>query len=465
MNILLVYPAPERLPISVCQYRHVSVPAVLTHLAALTPPDHHITLADMMIGDSVPYDGSFDLVGITVRTPMAPASYQIADRFRQRGVNVVLGGAHISVLPEEGKRHADAVVIGEAEDTWQLLLDDLARGHLADYYICGPYETLNLRGQVRHLSHRPSLQKLPAPRTDLIDSGRYIMDTFMTSRGCIYGCRFCNVQSLFGSQVRHRPISEVMKELAHSRRLLLSIDDNIFGAPGDADYYLQLYGEMGNLRPGKYWAGQGSLALASYPQADRLLETASRSGLSLLTAGIEALDCTGLEESGAYRKLGLAHSAKMSAWQAGESIRKIQSYGINLLGYFIIGFRQDTMSSFDRILQFCDRHSIIPVPILLHPLPGTELHAEYVREGLLQEGVGWADFDGAHLVIRHEFFDKTDAQDLYIKTVIRANNLYRRVRRTLVRLFQKPRIDSIINFYRTQRVMYRGICEYLKTPW
>lgn len=461
MKILLVYPAPERFPISIYQYRYVSVPAILTHLAALTPREHQVTLVDMMVGDPVPYNEAFDLVGITVRTPLAPVSYQIADRFRAEGVKVVLGGAHISVLPQEGKAHADSVIIGEAEDTWGLLLNDLPAGHLADYYVCGPYETLRLDGQIRHVRHRPSLIGLPAPRTDQIDSSRYIMDTFMTTRGCVFGCRFCNVQPLFGSQTRHRPVAEVIKELANSRRILLSVDDNIFGAPGDAEYYLQLYGEMTGIKPGKYWAGQGSLAVTSYPKADKLLETAARSGLSLLTAGIEALDCSGLEESGAYRKLGLPHSKKMSAWQVSESIKKIQDYGINLLGYFIIGFRQDTMMTFDRILEFCDRYSIIPVPILLHPLPGTELYQEYVEEGLLRDGAGWAEFDGAHLVIRHDLLEQTSTQNKYLKTVMEANSLSRRVRRTLIRLFQKPRIDSIINFYKTQGVMRRGIREYL----
>jgi radical SAM superfamily enzyme YgiQ (UPF0313 family) len=461
LKILLIYPAPERFPISVYQYRSVSVPAVLTHLAALTSREHQVTLVDMMLGDPVPYNDAFDLVGITVRTPMAPVSYQIADRFRAKEVKVVLGGAHVSVLPEEGKAHADAVVIGEAEDTWGLLINDLTAGRMADYYTCGPYETSRLKGRIRKVSHRPSLTGLPAPRSDLIDRSRYIMDTFMTTRGCVFGCRFCNVQPMFGSQIRHRPIAEVIKELADSRRLLLSVDDNIFGAPGDAEYYLQLYGEMKGLKPGKYWAGQGSLAVTSYPQADKLLETASRSGLSLLTAGIEALDCSGLEESGAYRKLGLTRSKEMSAWQATESIKKIQNYGINLLGYFIIGFRQDTMRTFDRILEFCDRYSIIPVPILLHPLPGTELYEEYVREGLLRDGVGWADFDGAHFVIQHDLLEKTNTQKIYVKTVVEANSLSRRVRRNVMRLFEKPRIDSIINFYKTQQVMHRGIGEYL----
>ncbi len=461
MKILLVYPAPERFPISVYQYRYVSVPAILTHMAALTPPEHSIRLVDMMVGDPVPYNEAFDLVGITVRTPMAPVAYQIADRFRAQGITVVLGGAHVSVLPEEGKTHADSVIIGEAEDTWSLLLHDLETQQMADYYVCGPHETNMLKGRVRHLPQRPNLKGLPAPRTDLLDRDRYIMDTFMTTRGCVFGCRFCNVQPLFGSHIRHRPIPEVIKELIDARRLLLSVDDNVFGAPGDADYYLQLYGAMKDLRPARYWAGQGSLAVASYPRADKLLETASRSGLSLLTAGIEALDCTGLEESGAYRKLGLVHAENMSAWQTGESIKKIQSYGINVLGYFIIGFRQDTMSSFDRVLEFCDHHSIIPVPILLHPLPGTELYDEYVREGLMRDGADWADFDGAHLVLLHPAFEKTGIETAYIKKVMEANSLARRTRRNLLRLFANPRIDSAINFYKTQQVMHRGIREYV----
>ncbi|MFZ5568799.1 MAG: B12-binding domain-containing radical SAM protein [Thermodesulfobacteriota bacterium] len=460
MNILLIFPAPERFPISVYQYRNVSIPAFLTHMAALTPKEHQVRLVDMMMGDTVPYHDRFDLVGITVRTPMAPVSYAIADRFRSMGTKVVLGGAHASALPMEAKGHADAVVIGEAEQTWEMVLEDVHTNSLRDFYVCGPFPLDTLSGDFRHVPHRPDLKDLPAPRYDRLDCSRYIMGTFFTTRGCTYGCKFCNVQPLFGARTRHRPVDQVIGELSKAPRLLLSVDDNIFGAPGDVDYYMELYGRMKKL--GKYWAGQGSLAVTTYPRADGLLQTAAKSGLSLLTAGIEALDSDGLEESGAFRKLGLSAPANITTDQARESIHKIQRYGINLLGYFIIGFRRQTPATFQAILDFCDRFAIIPVPILLHPLPGTPLYEEYRAEGLLHAPHGWEAFDGAHMVVRHPEFDVADTEQKYIQTVMAANSNGRRVSRTFQRFIRNPRIDSLINFHKTQGVMQKGIREYLK---
>jgi len=160
------------------------MPLAPTLLAALTPPEHDLHLIDMFYGDEIDYDADCDLIGITVRTPLAMIAYDIADKFIARGKTVVLGGPHIFAFPQEARQHASAVVIGEAEGTWPVILNDAQAGRLKDYYVCGPYKKESFEGGVYHQPKRPDLVNLPMMRRDLLPRERYLMDSVFTTRGC-----------------------------------------------------------------------------------------------------------------------------------------------------------------------------------------------------------------------------------------------------------------------------------------
>src|SRR6266540_2177923 len=181
-------------------------PPVLEYLAGLTlqlRPDVEVQLIDANKEPFVPEELDADLIGFTVLTPQAPWVYRTADRLRAAGKKVLLGGIHVSALPEEARQHADTLLIGEAEEIWKELLDDAEQGTLKPVY----------RGGF------PELKGLPKPVTTLWKTN-YVYGYFQTSRGCPHRCTFCSVHNFFGGKVRVRPIDEVIEELAASKRRL-----------------------------------------------------------------------------------------------------------------------------------------------------------------------------------------------------------------------------------------------------
>ena len=213
------------------------------------------------MGDQVDYESDVDVVAITVRTPLATIAYRIADRFLERGKKVFLGGPHIFAYPEEAKQHSTAVAIGEGEDLWPRILEDIQRNDLKQFYVCGPFVVQNLPGTVHHVKQRPTLEKLPMMSRDLLPRGRYMMDSIFTTRGCPNHCRFCPVTDIFGGKIRHRPIDEVVAEVSTLGARYYNFDDSVFGHPQIVDrpeenqYYLDLYRELAGLRPKRLWSG------------------------------------------------------------------------------------------------------------------------------------------------------------------------------------------------------------------
>ena len=250
-------------------------PVVPTYLAALAPEGFDFKLVDVLVGDEVDYDEPCDLVGIAVRTPLADAAYQIADEFIQRDVPVVLGGPHVTAFPLEANQHATAVVVGEAENTGRVFLQDLESGALRQFYVGGPYETSNLPGTVYHDPERPSLTGVPHLRRELLPKNRYRFDSIFTSRGCPFGCKFCPVMFLNGPIVRHRPVEEAVAEVSELGPLYFNLDDSALPAY-DQQYYLGLYRELSGVRPKRRWAALGSLNAINQPTGKELLETGGR---------------------------------------------------------------------------------------------------------------------------------------------------------------------------------------------
>ncbi|MBC8275100.1 MAG: cobalamin B12-binding domain-containing protein, partial [Chloroflexi bacterium] len=206
MNILFVYPTKLNASEKPIKYRKAFIPPLaLAILNGLTPDHHNVHLVDDIVED-IDFAGSYDLVAITAMTMQVERAYQIADAFRDRGVKVIMGGMHPTVLPQEAKQHADSVVIGEADNIWEQILDDCENNTLKDFYQDESF---------------PDLQRLVIPKWDNLNLGIYAkrigskMPTMpiFTSRGCPLGCKFCSVTKFFGKSIRVKPISHVMKEI------------------------------------------------------------------------------------------------------------------------------------------------------------------------------------------------------------------------------------------------------------
>ncbi|OGO04782.1 MAG: B12-binding domain-containing radical SAM protein [Chloroflexi bacterium RBG_13_54_9] len=320
-------------------------PLGLSMIAALTPPGVEVSLTDENVS-VVDFEKETDLVGITALTVTAQRAYEIADTFRARGVKVVLGGVHPSILPEEAGQHADAVVIGEAEGIWSNLIEDFKAGNLQKVY---------------RQDERLSLVGLPIPRRDLFAEGAYyVRQTISTTRGCPYSCAFCTVTSFFGHTYRCRPVEEILKEIEtlNRRKFIAFLDDNIVGNPKFAKELFRA------LIPYKIkWASQASVTIA---KDDELLKLAAASGCIGLLIGFESLSPVNLAAVG--KRINAVD-------EYADVIRKIHSHGIAVHGFFIFGFDEDDEGVFTRTVRFAQKMRLESASFdFLTPYPGTAFY-------------------------------------------------------------------------------------------
>lgn len=350
-------------------------PPVLEYLAGLTLrecPEVELILLDANKEPFVPEEIEADLVGFTVLTPQAPWVYRIADRLRTLGRKVILGGIHVTALPQEAASHADTLVIGEAESVWKQLLDDAQTGHLKPIY----------------KDIYPPLEHLPKPLTHLWKTP-YIYGYFFTARGCPYICSFCSVYRFYGNTMRYRPIREVVEEVAQNNRYLFwNIDDNIWG--GDINRHIELYNELARNISRKWWFGSGDLASVQNSRADRLLTAARKAGLTAALVGWESNNPLSLEEYNAHTKQGTARQ---------EAIKRIRDHGIEVMLFIMVGGRRDTRADFEEIIKLCDRLKISAHPVMTTPFPGTALYELY--RPYLIPGLDWDYYTGNHAVFYH----------------------------------------------------------------
>ncbi|QGP92907.1 Radical SAM superfamily protein [Neomoorella glycerini] len=344
-------------------------PLNLITLAALTPPQHEVTILDESLTD-LDCDAKYDLVGISAMTALAPRAYEIADAFRKKGTRVVLGGMHPSALPEEAGGHADAVVIGEAEGSWQRLLADLEDGKLQPFY---------------RQHERPSLEQMVNPRRDLLLRGRYLVpDTVQTTRGCPFACSFCTVSQFFGKSFRFRPVEEVIREVAGLEgEVIAFIDDNIVGHPG---YARRLFSELARLPKKIKWFSQGSLNIA---RDEELLQLAAASGCIGLFIGFESLYPGNLKAVG---------KAVNRVEEYREAIKKIHDHGIAIEGAFVFGLDEDDESVFERTVKFAQDNRLEAAQFgILTPFPGTPLREALEREGRITSN-DWSEYTISRVV-------------------------------------------------------------------
>jgi len=364
-------------------------PPVLEYLAGLTRkvrPDISVELIDANKEHFYPEGTDADLIGFTVLTPQSPWAYRMSDRLRELGRQVVLGGIHVTALPDEAAEHADAIVLGEAEHVWKDVLDNAEAGNLKPVY----------EGEF------PELEGLSWPVTDLW-STKYVYGYFQTSRGCPFRCSFCSVHKFFGGRVRMRPIQDVVNEVAASSwKLFWGIDDNIWGV--NVPRTIELYAEMARNVRFKWWFGSGDIKSVQHPRSHELLTNARKAGLTAVLVGWESNNLSSLEEYNAVTKQGR---------QRRDAIRKIRDYGIEVMLFIMVGGRQDTRADFDGIRKLCEDLKVSAHPVMTTPFPGTELYDLY--KPYLIDGFGWDSFDGNRAVFEHPNMPPADREEAIIR--------------------------------------------------
>lgn len=353
-------------------------PFGLMKVAAMTPTGWQASIVDEKI-EKLELNQEADLVGITAMTPTARRAYQIADHFRRRGTKVVMGGMHVSNLPEEALQHCDGVVLGEAEEQWPRLLADAADGSLQRTY--------------SHNGDFPSLQQLPRLDWDAMRRKNYLSLHFAeTTRGCPHDCEFCSVTSAFGGRFRTRPIDEAVADVSALRsfeglltlkRCVFFVDDNIVS---NRAYAKEFFSRIADFKLD--WFGQASVNIVRDPE---ILKLAQKSGCRALFIGFETLCDECLASVG--KKFNRPKDYL-------EVVQKIHDHGIGIDGSFVFGFDEDTEAAFDRTLEFVMRAKLeIAYFSILTPYPGTRLHKRLAAENrLLTED--WDYYDANHVVFR-----------------------------------------------------------------
>jgi radical SAM superfamily enzyme YgiQ (UPF0313 family) len=379
-------------------------PLTLPTLAALIPDDieHELTIFDEGIED-IPLDLEVDLVGITTITGTANRSYELARHFRERGITVVLGGPHVTLVPDDAQPHADAIVVGYAEDNWPALLRDFSQGNLQARYVQSP--DLSIAGR-------------PPPRRDLINGGRYARThVFEATRGCVHSCEFCVVPSAWGRKPYQKPVGEVVDEIRSTgARRAIFVDLNIIA---DKAYAAELFEALIPLKI--QWGGLATSLLA---RDEELLGLCARSGCIGLLVGFESISQGSLKS---VRK-GF-NSPKMYA----DWIRRFHEHGIAVNGTFVFGLDSDGVETFDETAQFViDTGIDLPRFAILTPFPGTALHRRLDGEGRILTR-NWELYDGQHVVFQParmsvEALEKGNAR--VWRTVYGYGSIARRMRST-----------------------------------
>ncbi len=347
-----------------------SLPSLgLLTLAALTPPEHEVhyfEVPDLSAAGSLP--GGHDLVAISSYSAQIGEAYQLAERCRDSGTPVVMGGPHVTVLPDEAGRFCDSVVIGEGEPCWRELLADCEAGRLRRVY------------DARSPGY--DLAESPIPAFELLDVSKYNRLTVQTSRGCPHRCEFCAGSILLTDRYKKKPVAKVLREIDRileiwEKPFIELADDDSFV---DGAYWRELLPELQG--KGLRWFAETDIAVA---EDEELLTLMRLSGCAQVLIGLESPIST-----------GLAGIETKSDWKSRrfpyykDAIRTIQANGITVNGCFITGLDGHTPEIFDQVYEFVREVELYEVQVtILTPFPGTPLYDRLERAGRILSRGDW----------------------------------------------------------------------------
>ena len=348
-----------------------SMPSLsLLTLAAMTPPDIGIEYHEIHdLRTHGPLPDGFDLVAIASFSAQIFDAYAVADAYRARGTAVVLGGLHVTALPDEALQHATAIAVGEGELTWPRIIADFKAGRLA-----GRYDPPS--GQYCRLD------EAPVPRFELLDPQRYNRITLQTSRGCPHRCEFCASSILLTPHYRVKSVERVIEEIRAIKRIwprpfLEFADDNSFV---NRDHYKSLMRAMRD--EDVRWFTEADVSVAEDPE---LLHLMREAGCRQVLIGLESPTPRGLNKLELLRNW---KRRKLPGYAA--AIREIQSHGITVNGCFILGLDGEGPEVFEDIYRFVVDSGLFDVQItVMTAFPGTPLYARLLAAGRIIEPGTW----------------------------------------------------------------------------
>lgn len=347
-------------------------------LASLTPDEHEIVMVDENL-ESIPFDGDWDIVGITAMTQQATRAYRISERFREKGVHTVIGGIHATVMPDEASEKADTVFSGEAESSWPVFLADYIAGRPGKRYVQSDYPAVQL-------------QDLPVPRYSLLAKYKYPVVFVQTTRGCPHDCEFCVASNVYGKTFRLKTEDQVINEILEVKKYWRHAqvgfaDDNMFVNRGFSRSLVNRFKEMFFS-----WFAVCDISIGD----DRdFLRDLHDSGCRTLLIGFESV-----------RKENLTNLHK-SRWKEKKHalyqyyVEEIQGQGIGVYGSFIFGMDEDNLDIIDDTIDFIvDNNLIGGHATIMTPYPGCRLRTRFENEDRILHD-HWDEYTLWNSVIRH----------------------------------------------------------------
>ncbi len=362
----------------------ISVPLSLPTIAALTPDNYKIRIIDEEV-EKLPKKLP-DIVGITATTTTVTRGYEIADFYKKNGIPVIMGGAYVSFRSEEALAHADAVVIGEAENIWAGILNDFENGTLKKTY----------------KSETPTeFKRSPIPRWDLVKRNKIMNVAVQVSRGCPFACEFCVVSTLFQRKMKYRDIDNVIEEIKSlPLKTVFFVDDNL---TFNKEYAREL---MTKLKPLNIsWICQASIEIG---KDDELLELMYEAGCKNILIGFESVNPASLKE---------AHKNQNHIEEYAKAIDKIHSKGMQLIASFIVGFDNDSLKDMDLIYEFSLANNLPFVMLcLLAATPGSE-HFKRMEKDCRLTIDNLTIINGGCPSMHYNNFGQIELFDKYIETI------------------------------------------------
>jgi radical SAM superfamily enzyme YgiQ (UPF0313 family) len=354
------------------------------------------------------------IIGISTITPTVKRGYALADQCRAEGIPVIMGGPHVTFLPEEALGHADLVVRSEGERAMEALLDLWENGYVpppdSRYSSVPNLSCRDASGTIRHNPMAPwisNLDELPTPDFSvaggtadcLIGGQRTVM--VQTSRGCPFDCSFCSVTGMFGKKFRYRSVDSILNELTryNTREHFVFFCDDNFTA--NKRRTRELLEPMLARKFRFHWSTQVRTDVARDPELVRLMKKA---GCHTVFIGFESVNPKSL--------------AEMKKNQSLEDIRKaiqvVQGAGIHIHGMFVFGFDQDDWDTVEATVDFARETKLTSVQLLiLTPLPGSELFHSLSREGRITSR-DWDLYDTHHVVFRPRHLTPLELQSAQV---------------------------------------------------
>ncbi|TPH15720.1 B12-binding domain-containing radical SAM protein [Litorilituus lipolyticus] len=338
--------------------------------AAATPKHYKLEMADETIGMKTNFSSDADVVVIFASTPDAYRAYEISAKFAELGKTIILGGLHTKFNQEEAAEHAHALILGEVENYWQTLLNDVQENNLQPVY----QSTTPL-----------DLSELNPYPTNLISPKTYNYTwSVVVTRGCPFKCDFCLVHQFF-NKFQMRPIENIVEELWHLKSLGVEwVELHSDNLTYNRDYAIELFKAIAPI--GLKFYGETTVLIA---RDEEMLQAAKQAGVKALLLGIETPSLEALKA----QKKGFVKPDKMKAYM--ENIRK---YDIEVWGDFLFGFDEHTPSIFQETLDFVKDIKVDKViSHFMIPFPGSESFKKLDAENRILTK-NWSKYDGSHSV-------------------------------------------------------------------